>query len=166
MQGLTGFDLRPLINVKAMATPTAIGMKAGFVQAFGVPYPLRPQLAVADAKPEEVLGTYPDGSAALVLRKHETDASLFAGAPGLTTSVLRLAAKQAGVHLYCKTLCNVYANGPFIALHAAQDGPVELDTGSDQPVTDLMTGATLGQGPKVTLSLKRGDTRVLRAGGR
>ena len=164
MQQLTGFDLRPLINVKAMATPTAVGMKAGFVQAFGVPYPLRPQLAVADAKPEEVLGTYPDGSAALVLRKRETGASLFAGAPGLTTSVLRLAAKQAGVHLYCNTVCNVYANGPFIALHAAQDGPVELDTGSDQPVTDLITGVTLGQGPKVTLSLKRGETRVLRVG--
>ncbi|MBN8459904.1 MAG: beta-galactosidase [Verrucomicrobia bacterium] len=84
------------------------------------------------------------------------------GGPALTTQSLREAARQAGVHLYTATDCNVWANGPFISLHAASDGTVELDTGSPGPVTDILTSKAAGTGPKLTLTLKRGETRVLR----
>ena len=104
--------------------------------------------------------------AAVALRQapDKHGASMFIGAPGLTTELLRLAARQAGVHLYSDTDCNIYANGPFIALHASQDGPVALDTGNNEPVIDLLSGNPLGTGPSVTLDLKRGETRVLKTG--
>jgi beta-galactosidase len=76
--------------------------------------------------------------------------------------LLRLAAQKAGVHLYTQTDCNVYANGPIVALHAAQDGPVTLDTGRRGPVHDALRGDFLGTGPRLALPLKKGDTRVLR----
>jgi beta-galactosidase len=42
--------------------------------------------------------------------------------------LLRLAARKAGVHLYTQTDCNVYANGPIVALHASHDGPIIVNT--------------------------------------
>ena len=76
--------------------------------------------------------------------------------------MLRLAARKAGVHLYTQTDCNVYANGPIVALHAAQDGTVALDTGHSGEVKDALTGDLVGTGPAVNLPMKKGDTRVLR----
>ena len=82
--------------------------------------------------------------------------------PVLISELLRLAARKAGVHLYTQTDCNVYANGPIVALHAAQDGPVNLDTGHPDPVQDALSGNLLGNGPRLTLPLKKAETRVLR----
>ena len=154
MQQLTGFKLEPQHDVNAWATPSSDAL----TQPVGVQQVARPLFAVADAKPDEVLAKYGNGSAAVALRGN----SLFVGAPGVTSELLRLAARKAGVHLFAETDCNVYANGPFMALHAAEDGPVSIDTGHSQPVVDLLSGETLGNGPKLTLSLRRGETRVLR----
>ena len=82
--------------------------------------------------------------------------------PVLTSELLRLAARKAGVHLYTQTDCNVYANGPIVALHAAQDGPITLDTGRRGPVHDEMTGDLVGGGPCLALPMKKGQTRVFR----
>ncbi len=87
--------------------------------------------------------------------------SLFVDEKGLTSELLRRAARAAGVHLFTETDCNVYANGRFIALHASQDGPLAVHTGVARPVRDVLTGETVGQGPKFTLPIKRGETRVL-----
>jgi hypothetical protein len=111
-----------------------------------------------------VLATYRDGSAAVALRRTPGGISLFVGTPGLSSELLRLAARASGVHLFTETDCNVYASGPFVALHASQDGPLVLDVGRSATVHDVLSGATVGTGPKLTLSLKRGDTRVLRFG--
>jgi hypothetical protein len=116
----------------------------------------------ADASPAETLATYPDGSAAVALRQSPDGGSLFVGAPGLTSELLRLAATRARVHLYTQTDCNIYANGPILALHASQDGPITLDLGHRGPVYDAMTGDLVGTGSRVTLPMKRGETRVLR----
>ena len=98
----------------------------------------------------------------MALRRSEGGWSLFAGAPGLTSELLRLAARKAGVHLYTQTDCNVYANGPIVALHASQDGPVTLDTGHGGQVRDALSGEVVATGPRVILPLKKGETRVLR----
>ena len=82
--------------------------------------------------------------------------------PGLTSELLRLAARTAGVHLFTQTDSHVYANGPFLVVHAAQAGPVVLDTGQAGPVVDVLSGQAIGQGPKFSLTLARGETRVLR----
>ena len=162
MQELTGFRLVPVSPARAWATPTDLGKQLGLHTGFGVDAPVAPLFAAADASPAEILATYPDGSAAVALRQAHGGESLFVGAPGLTSELLRLAARKAGVHLYTQTDCNVYANGPIVALHAAQDGPITLDIGHRGPVHDAMTGDLVGSGPRVALLMKKGETRVLR----
>ena len=161
MRHLTGFRLRPVTPGSAIATPSAAGKRLGLSHPFGVDRPVQPLFAATDAVGGEVLATYRDGSAAVALRRGRDGSSLFVGAPGLTSELLRLAARVGGVHLFTETDCNVYASGPFVALHAAQDGPTVLDVGRSGPVHDVMTGAVVGSGPRLTLPLKRGDTRVL-----
>ena len=112
MQELTGFRLVPVSPARAWATPTDLGKQLGLQTPFGVDAPVKPLFAAADASPAEILATYPDGSAAVALRSAHGGQSLFVGAPGLTSELLRIAARNAGVHLYTQTDCNVYANGP------------------------------------------------------
>lgn len=120
---------------------------------------------MADATPKEILATYPDGSAAVVLRRTGGDYSLFVGTPGLTSELLRLAARRADVDLVTQTDCNVYANGPFVAIHASQDGTIEVVASSPGAIRDLLTGKSIRQGPKIVWPLKTGETRVLCTGG-
>jgi beta-galactosidase len=161
MSELTGFEMRKLADVSAWAEPTSAGRALGLREAFGVKRAIEPLFAAADANAQETLASYPDGSAAVALRRTEDGLSLFVGPAGLTSELLRAAARKAEVHLFTETDCNVYANGPYLALHASQDGPVDLDTGQSGAVVDLLTGEQLGPGPRVTLPMKRGDTRVL-----
>jgi hypothetical protein len=133
------------------------------VQApFGVDGPVRPLFAALDAAPEETLATYADGSAAVALRRSDQGLSAFVGAPGLTSEVLRAVAREAKVHLFTEVDCNVWANGPFLVLHAPAEGAYEVNTGRPTPVVDMLTGQTIAQGPGFAMPLAFGETRVLR----
>jgi beta-galactosidase len=162
MRELTGFRLMPVSPAKAWATPTDLGQQLGLQTAFGVDKAVTPLFAAGDASPAETLATYPDGTTAVALRKTAGGWSMFVGVPGLTSDLLRIAARKAGVHLFTKTDCNVYANGPIIALHAAQDGAVTLDTGHRGDIYNALTGDIVGRGPRIALPMSKGDTRVLR----
>jgi hypothetical protein len=166
MQKLTGFRLVPVSPARAWATPTDVGKQLALQTPFGVDAPVKPLFAAADATPAETLATYPDGSAAVALRSVHGGHSLFVGAPGLTSELLRFAARKAGVHLYTQTDCNVYANGPIVALHASQDGAIDLDTGHRGQVRDVLSGELVGTGPRLNLPMKKGETRVLSYQGR
>ena len=161
MRELTGFTLKPVSPKTANAQATDTGKRLGVPQAFGVDQPIQPLFAAMDAANDEVLAAYPDGSAAVTMRQRADGLSIFVGAPGLASELLRVAARKAGVHLWTETDCNVYANGRFVALHASQDGPVVLNVGQASPVSDLLTGAKVGTGPQLSLPLKRGETRIL-----
>jgi hypothetical protein len=160
MKELTGFTMKP-VTCKALATPTEAGRKLGLLKPFGPNRPLQPLFAAADAKPEEILATYPDGSAAIALRHDEGGTSLFVGVPAITSELLRLAARAASVHLFTETDCNVYSNGPFIALHASEDGPVELHTLDDSELGDLLSGKIVGRGHDLKIPMSRGETIIL-----
>ena len=162
MGELTGFALAPSNAQQAWVTPTARGRALGLTKEWGAKAAIRPLFAVTDAQPDEILATYPDGGVAVALRKLDDGPSLFVGAPGFTPELMRLAAKTAGVHLFADQDCNVYANGPFVAFHAAADGPLTIDTGRRGPVTDVLTGERLGFGPTLAFTVTRGETRVLR----
>ncbi len=149
------------VSVRARAEPTAAGRRLGLDHGFGVAQCVEPLLAAADATPDETLATYPDGSAAVALRNADGSPSLFVGPPGLTSELLRIAARRAEVHLHSQADCNVYANGPYLVLHAAQDGPLEIDVRKSGPVRDILTGQTIGRGPKMAVPLRKGETRVL-----
>ena len=160
MRRLTGFTMKRVDGQKALATPTEAGKRLGLTQPFGVAQAVRPLFAAADARGDEVLATYPDGSAAVALRRGADGASMFVGAPGLSAEALRIAAKEAGAHLLTETDCNVYANGPFVALHAAQNGQVVVDFGRKGEVKDMLSGERVGEGPRIKLMLGRGETRI------
>lgn len=162
MRQLTGFEMQVVSQPKPAVTLTERGKALGLEKSFGGEKPVRPLFAAADAKPEEILATYADGSAAVALRRTPGGPSLFVGAPGLTSELLRLAAREAGVHLFTETDCNVCANGRFLSLHASQDGPVTINIGKATQATDVLSGEPVARGPRFTLPLKRGDTRVLR----
>lgn len=161
MRELTGFDLLPCLAATARAEPTAAGRALGLTVGFGVDRQVIPTFAAADARDGEVLARYPDGSSAVALRESGGPGfSLFAGPPGLTSELIRLAARKAGVHLYTEVDCNVYANGPFVVLHASQDGPVtlRLPAGKER-IVDALDGRPV-EAP--ALELRKGDTRILR----
>jgi hypothetical protein len=163
MRELTGFRLKQLpLSTKALASPTEAGKRLGLTLPLGTERPVEPLFAATDARPDEVLAVYADGSAAVTLRKSADGTSIFVGPPGLTSELVRLAARQAGVHLFTETDCNVNANGPYLSLHTAQDGPLTLDTGLHRPIVDLLTGQTLGVGPRLALPIQKGQTRVLK----
>lgn len=160
MRELTGFALKAASPATGKASATETGRRLGLVQSFGTEKKVTPLFAAA-ATTSETLATYPDGLTAVALRRNADGASLFVGAPGLTSELLRLAAREAGVHLFTDQDCNVYANGRFVALHASQDGPVTLNVGQARPINDLLSGQPVGLGPRLMLPLKRGETRVL-----
>jgi hypothetical protein len=159
---LTGFRLNSVSVERAWATPTEAGRRLGLSRAFGVDGLIRPLLAATTATASEVLATYADGSAAVAIRRSPESTSIFVGVPQLTSELLRLAAREAKVHLFTQTDCNVYANGPFLALHAPVEGVFEVDTGRPGKVIDVTTAKAVGEGPRMSLSLKRGETRVLK----
>ena len=161
MQMLTGFKLHKVSPPKAWAEPTDVGRRFGLRQGFGVEGPIEPLFAAVDAKEEEILAVYPDGTPAVALRQTSHGDSLFVGPPGLTSELLRAAARRAGVHLFTQSDCNVYANGPYLVLHGSEDGRLEIDTGGSGPIRDLISDEELARGAKVGLTLQRGETRIL-----
>jgi hypothetical protein len=164
MGELTGFRMKRVTDIQARAEPTALGRRLGLRSALGIAQPLAPLFAAADASADETLATYSDGSAAVALRDRGGDRSLFVGPPGLSSELLRLAARHGKVHLFTQSDCNVYANGPYLVLHASQDGPLEIDTGKVGPIRDLLSGQPIGDGAKLLIPLKKGETRILAAG--
>jgi len=162
MQELTGFRFRLPDGIQALARPTSVGRRMGLSRPIGVRKVVKPLFAVADARPEEVLAVWENGDPAVVLRRREGRIDCFVGPPALTTDLLRVLAQTAGVHLFTDRDCNVYANGPFVALHAPAEGEYTVDVGVPGPVRDAINGTVLGHGPRLTLRLDAGRTLVLR----
>lgn len=164
MEKLTGFRMKKISQVAAMALPADAGKKLGLHTPLGIGKVMEPLFAVKDATPEETLATYPDGSVAIAMRRTADGISLFVGPPGLSSELLRLAADQSKIHIFTRTDCNVYANGPFLVLHGSQDGSLVVDTGTPAPLFDAMSGENVGNGPLWPVTLKKGETRVLQIG--
>ncbi len=164
MKELTGFDLQEISGVMAWAEPTEHGRRLGLTQGFGVRQPIRPLLAARDVRPDEVLATYPDGSAAVVLRRLPDGPSFFVGVPSLSTELLRLAAKEAGVGLVTEEDAVIYQNGPFVVIHPVKDGVLRVHVNGSVPVWDYLTGESIGSGPTLDVTVKAGDTCILVCG--
>jgi len=81
---------------------------------------------------------------------------------GPTTAELRKLAQEAGVWLYTERACNVWANGPFVTLHAPEDGEYRFHAPKDvASIVDFIAGETVAEGPDCVFKLKTGDTKVL-----
>ena len=160
MSELTGFQMKQIGNVRAWAAPTKAGEKLGLHEPFGTKEMIDPLFTASDATPDETLATFSDGSAAVALRRTATGASLFVGAPALSSEIMRLAARLGSAHLFTQVDCNIYANGPYVILHGAQDGALDFDSGQDVEIVDGITQISLGR-RKISLPMKKGETRIL-----
>jgi len=78
---------------------------------------------------------------------------------GFTPEALRKAVSGGtGVRFWTLEPCNVWANGPFVLLHAPADGDYHLNVPQSARILDVITGETV---PKV-IPMKKAQTRILK----
>ena len=80
----------------------------------------------------------------------------------MTPALLRAVARLAGVHLFTEAEAPVWAAEGYISIQAHSSGPIAVDVGQAVPVFDALDGTLLGQGPRLSVPFKQGETRVLR----
>ena len=160
---LTGFEAKAFAGASAEATPTEAGRKLGLTAPWGPKGAIRPLFSVA-AAPDKTLATYADGSPAVAMRRSSVGLDVFVGVPKLTPELVRALARLASVHLFAEGNATVWAAEGYVSLQAHEAGPLVIDTGKEgvEKVVDALDGKTLGDGPKVTLTLQKGETRVLK----
>lgn len=167
IKDLTGFEVKPVSVFPAAVTPTEAGKRAGLAEGWEAVNSWAPKAAItplfaAIATPEETWATYTDGSPAIAVRKTARGVDVFVGVPMLTPELVRALAKLAGVHLYTEGKATVWATDGYLSFQAHEAGPLTIDVGRKTAVSDALDGQPLGNGPKVTLTVKQGETRVLK----
>jgi len=75
-------------------------MRLGLRQPYGPGQPVRPLFSAGGVASGQILASDPDGLAAVAIRRGRDGARIFVGVPGLTSELLRAAAREAGVHLF------------------------------------------------------------------
>ena len=121
---LTGFRIELLGESdekpgKVQATPAGVAYGLG---DWTVHAPEKLLFRVLPETGDEILATWPDGSAAVILRDH----ALYCATPELPRELLRLACRKGGAHLWTDDACVLYTDGQYLVIHATQDGAVIL----------------------------------------
>ena len=158
---VTGFKAKPAALPTAEATPTAVGRQHGLTRAWGPKVKIEPLFA-AEAASGEVWATFSDGSPAVAVRRTRTGYDAFVGVPQLTPELVHALAAIAGVHCYTQPGPALWAANGYLSLQAQTNGVVAIDTGCRSPVSDALSGGSLGQGPQVKFEMQAGDVRVLK----
>jgi hypothetical protein len=158
---VTSFEAKAANVATAEATPTEAGKKVGLAAPWGAKHRICPLFSVL-ASADETLATYSDGTPAVAVRRSEKGIDVFVGVPRLTPELIRALAKMAGVHLFTEGKATVWAAEGYISLQAHETGPLLLNTGRQGKVVDALDGKALGDGPQVTLTLKKGEVRVIK----
>jgi beta-galactosidase len=161
IKSVTGFEARAAKAATAVAVPTGPGKQLGLTAPWGPAVPIAPLFCVA-ATPEETLATYADGAPAVAVRRSEKGTDVFVGVPQLTPELVRALARLTGVHLFTEGNATVWAAEGFLSVQAHEAGPLRIDVGRKGAVVDALSAKTLGEGPQVTLTLKKGETLVLK----
>jgi hypothetical protein len=158
---VTGFEAKPLALASAEAAPTELGKKLGLTAPWGPKQPLAPLFSVK-AESDETLATYSDGSPAVAVRHSKAGIDVFVGVPQLTPELVRALARIARVHLFTEVNASVWAAEGYLSVQAHEAGPLVINTGRKGAVVDALDGRALGRGPEVTLTLEKGQVRVIK----
>ena len=142
------------------ATATARGRELGLPENWPVMARTPLLMAVKPVDGDEILATWPDGSAAVVMRAN----SIYCGTPRYPWALARLAAQRAGIHLYTDTDCVFYTDGMNMVLHGTKDGVVTISLPRKAIVYDVVTdkAVTTEAVDKLEVPLKFAETRILR----
>ena len=139
---LTGFRIERLGTTDAKPAKvhvTPAGLARG-LDDWSVAAPEKLLFRILPAPGDEVLATWPDGTAAVVLRDH----ALYCATPEMPRALLRLACRLGGAHLWTDDECVLYTDGRYLAIHATRDGAVtlRLPDGTSLRTHDLRKGET------------------------
>ncbi|MCX6361964.1 MAG: hypothetical protein NT029_19355 [Armatimonadetes bacterium] len=167
--GLIGQRLRPAapgsFRVRLNADPLCLGLRTtepvfGMSPTeFGPDLSAGPRFTVADAS--RVLGTFPDGGAALSVRAFPHWTSVCSLSPGLPPGLLRNLARLAGVHIYSETEDALYAGRGLVALHARDAGDKSIGLPSEMVVREpFAPGAPETRTRLIRFRAKAAETRV------
>lgn len=101
--------------------------------------------------------------AAIEKRAKETNARvLYVDNNDITTHELRGEATKAGVWIYTDLWCNVWANGPFVLLHAPADGDYTFRAPGGKKIYDYFTDELVSEDGTAKFPMKLGDTKIFR----
>ena len=167
VEELTGFSLTRMAGARGTRiTPTALGLARGLDKDV---WPLKdnldvdPVLVAQTNATDEVWATFANGAPAIVVRRHaEGGAEVFMSpfrwqGPGLVGAF----AQVAGVHRYVAPgKAAVWAAEGYVMVQALEAGDLTVDLGRSGQVTDALSGAVLGSGPRVTTTFAKGETRL------
>ena len=129
------------------------------------PYPIETYAPnptfVIDDKDAVILGVYADNGLPAFAMKQVGGATVFyLGSTCLNTRVMRAIAKHAGVHLVTETDAVIYENQSYLGIHAAQGGEITLRLRAPSRLLEVFDKDAYEQCDQITLSLKKGDTRL------
>lgn len=161
---LTGYELAPMNDIvpwwEVKATPDGLALGLPKSWSTGTNNSPAPVHSIVTKPGDRVLATWPNGTAAVVLRKD----SLFTATPRVSEDLLKVACRAVGAWIYTDSPCAFFQRDGFVLLHGTQDGPITLNFPTSRNWSDLMTGEKLSEkSPSLTIDLKRGETRILMA---
>ena len=102
-------------------------------------------ICYADDPEATVLGILPDGRAGLVSKQHSEWTAIYSAAPMMPTTLLRRIAELGRVHFYTSTGDVVWATQNLLGVSVHHGGPRQITLPFPTTVTDLYTGASLGE---------------------
>ncbi|MFH1922563.1 MAG: hypothetical protein ABIP48_22095, partial [Planctomycetota bacterium] len=110
-----------------------------------------------------VLGTYPDGTAALAVKEMPGWKSVYSAVPRMDATLLRGLARYAGVHLYCDRDLVMKVDNRLLMLHNGYEGDLQLEISlpEESRVEDAYTGDLITpNGRSFPASLPKITTRL------
>lgn len=136
---------------------------AGLAGAYGTDAPTRPTVVAATQSPAAVLGTLPDGSPGLVVRRYPDWTAVWSAAPNLPTDLLVRLAELAGVHRFVTTPDVVWASRELLALNVNDAGPRLITLPGPARVTDLYAGQPIAEKTdRFEVAMPAGATKLWR----
>ncbi len=138
-ESFCGIRLKQLPGSQKLRVTLASG------ESYGAPEEVSP-IFVADDPQAEVLGTLPDGSPGLVVKRFPTWTAVFSAAPLPPATLLRQFADQAGVHGYTAPGDVVWACHDLVAVCVKDAGSRQIRLPRQvAQVVDLYTGRTVAE---------------------
>lgn len=166
-------DLSAERGVQAFATDVGVSKGLRDAHPYGTDMSCGLAYAVDDAKPEEVWARYPNGDAAIVVRRTSNGGDVFLGVPDLASELVYALEREASVHSYLTreeigrasvwATCSTGAGSvrEIVSVQAMKSGELSLRFATVGTIHDACTGKRLGEGGMLSLSLSEGESRVL-----
>jgi len=145
MEALTGIRLRLGMEPTALRLRLRTGdaITAGLDGAeFGTDHRSAP-IAYADDPASTVLGTFADGRAAFVVKRHGDWTAVFCSVPLMPAPILRRIATLGGVHTLLDTEDVVWASNGIVSVSAMEPGERTIRLRVPSDVRDLFSGETI-----------------------